>query len=263
VDSFYVPVAGGRVYVEVAGVGSVVVLIHDGLLHRETWDAQFSAFARTRRVARWDRRGYGLSDQPGVEYSSVDDLAQVIRSVSDSPVTLVGCSSGGLVSVRCALDYPELVQALVLVAPSVPGLEPTKHALTRGGPGLPARDAPVEDRIAYWCETDRWLVAPVNVEARRRLRELLEANPHNLRPKAHLDRSLVQPVLARLGHITVPTLVVAGELDIPEVHAQCGAVAASVPDARRVVLTGSGHLPRLEVPDAFNATLAGFLSAVS
>jgi pimeloyl-ACP methyl ester carboxylesterase len=100
----------GGVFCETAWTdrsGPAMVLTHDGLLHRETWDAQFRAFADRYRVARWDRRGYGRSPAPRAPYSSVDDLVAVIRSISDGPATLVGCSFGGLsaYAFMCRLAY--------------------------------------------------------------------------------------------------------------------------------------------------------------
>jgi 3-oxoadipate enol-lactonase len=149
----------GGIFVETAGSGPAIVLTHDGLLHRETWDAQFGAFAEHYRVARWDRRGYGRSARPDSSYSSIEDLAQVVRSVSDGPVTLVGCSFGGLVSLHCALDHPQLVAALVLVGPIVSGLGLSEHFLSRGGRAL-AQDAPVAERIDYWTHTALAVAAP-------------------------------------------------------------------------------------------------------
>ncbi|HET8661664.1 MAG TPA: alpha/beta hydrolase [Micromonosporaceae bacterium] len=248
---------------EVAGSGPPVVLTHDGLLHSESWDAQLGAFAAAGyRVARWDRRGYGRSPRPTAPFSSVEDLAAVVRSVSDTPATLVGCSYGGFLSVQCTLDHPELVAALVLVGPVVSGLPFSEHFDTRGGRGIPAFDAPVTEQIAYWSGTDPWFVAPANTAARQRLHELLSANPHNLRLPLELERRPQLPALPRLGEVAVPTLVVAGEHDIPDVHAHCGAIQAAVSGARRVVLPGSGHLPQLEVPEAFNRVVLGFLAEV-
>jgi 3-oxoadipate enol-lactonase len=115
-----------------------VVLSHDGLLHSESWDAQFGALAAGHRVARWDRRGYGRSPRPAAPFSSVEDLAAVVRALSDEPATLVGCSFGGFFSLQCALDHPRLVAALVLVGPVVTGLPLSEHFLTRGGRPRPA-----------------------------------------------------------------------------------------------------------------------------
>jgi 3-oxoadipate enol-lactonase len=267
VDGGHVAVdGGGTVFCEVAGAGGsgpAIVLTHDALLHRETWDPQFTRFAEhdRYRVARWDRRGYGRSAQPHAPYSSVDDLARVVRSVSDTPATLVGCSFGGLVSLHCALDHPRLVAALVLVGPVVSGLGYSEHFMTRGGRGVPAVDAPVEDEIEYWSRSDPWFVAPGNAGVRQRLGALLAANPHNLRRPAGLERRPETPALALLGQISVPTLIVVGEGDIPDVHAHCGAIQAGIPGASRVVLPGSGHLPHLEVPDAFNRVVLEFIDS--
>jgi 3-oxoadipate enol-lactonase len=121
----------------------------------------------------------------------------------------MGCSSGGLLSLQCALEHPELVAALVLVGPIVSGLGFTEHLTSRGGRRA-GRDFTTAEEIEYWSSTDPWFTAPPNTGARDRLRALLTANPNNLRPKAHLERAYESPALPRLGQITVPTLIIAG-----------------------------------------------------
>jgi pimeloyl-ACP methyl ester carboxylesterase len=248
------------IHCDVTGSGTPVVLTHDGLLHRESWDAQIERFATLFRAVRWDRRGYGRTARPAEPYSSVADLAAVVRSTSDGPAALVGSSFGGYFSLQCALDHPELVAALVLVGPVITGLPLSQHFLTRAG-RLPAPDTAAEAQIAYWSETDPWYAAASSTTARARVRELLTACPQNLRPPLELERPAEQPALPRLGEIAVPTLIVTGEHDIPDVHAHSGAIEAGIPGARRVVLAGSGHVPHLEVPDAFNQVVVDFLMA--
>lgn len=246
-----------------AGSGPTIVLTHDGLVHHEGWDDQFADFTKDHRVARWDRRGYGRSAEAETKYSSADDLAVVARLVSGVPVTLVGSSFGGLVSLVCTLDNPDLVTALVLVGPIVSGYGFSEHFLTRGGRDLPPTDAPVEQQIAYWTRTDPWFVASGNVTARQRVRTLLSANPHNFRSKKGLEQVLARPAVGRLGDVRVPTLIIVGEGDIPDVHAHCGVIEAGIPDARRVVLPGCGHSPPIEAPHAFNATVRQFLARLA
>lgn len=248
-------------HVETAGSGAPVVLTHDGLLHSESWDAQFDVLAAKHRVARWDRRGYGRSPRPSAPFSSVEDLASLVRAVSDEPAALVGCSYGGLLSLYCAVEYPDLVSALVLVGSLVSGLPLSEHFHNRGGRGMPDFEAPVDEQTAYWAHDDPWFVAPANTGARQRLYDLLTANPQNLRLPLELERRPDWPVLPRLGTIGVPTLIVVGEQDIADVHAHSGAIEAAIPGARRVVIAGSGHVPHLETPDAFNAVVLPFLAA--
>jgi 3-oxoadipate enol-lactonase len=261
VDACRLPVDGGdAVFCEVTGHGPPLVLTHDAFLHRESWDAQFGSLSGSYRVVRWDRRGYGWSDEPRAPYASDDDLARVVASLTEPPAVLVGCSNGGLLSLQCALAHPELVAALVLVGPIVSGLSFTEHFTSRGGrraAGVLTAAAEIE----YWSSTDTWFTAPANGGARDRLRALLSANPNNLRPKEHLERAYDSPVLARLDQIAVPTLIIAGEHDIADVHAHCGAIEAAIAGARRLVLPGSGHLPHFEVPGEFNAAVLGFLTA--
>lgn len=261
VDACSLPVdGGGAVFCEVTGHGPPVVLTHDALLHRETWDAQFESFSRSYRVVRWDRRGYGRSDEPRAQYAGDDDLARVVASLTEPPAVLIGCSNGGLLSLLCALKHPELVAALVLVGPIVSGLGFTGHFTSRGGRRAGDVRTAAEE-IEYWSSTDPWFTAPANSGARNRLRALLSANPNNLRPKEHLEQAFESPVLGRLGQITVPTLIIAGEHDIADVHAHCGAIEAAIPGARRLVLPGSGHLAHFEMPSEFNTAVLGFLAA--
>jgi len=261
VDTCRLPVDGGdAVFCEVTGHGPPLALTHDGILHRETWDAQFEALSRSYRVVRWDRRGYGRSDEPRAPYASDDDLARVIASLTEPPTILMGCSNGGLLSLQCALKFPDLIAALVLVGPIVSGLGFTEHFTSRGGRRA-GGDLTTAEEIEYWSSTDPWVTAPPNTGARDRLRALLTANPNNLRPKEHLERAYESPALPRLGQITVPTLIIAGEHDIADVHAHCGAIEAGIRDARRLVLPNSGHLPHFELPSEFNTAVLGFLTA--
>jgi 3-oxoadipate enol-lactonase len=246
-------------HAQVTGNGPPVVLTHDGLTHSEGWDAQVAAWSTDHRVASWDRRGYGRSPRPTAQYSSIDDLAAVVRAASDGPAALVGCSFGSLVTLHCALEHPELVSKLVLVGPLLSGLPLSEHFLTRGGRGVPAPDAPDAEQIEYWSGVDPWFVAPTSTAARERLRALLTANPQNLHPPVELER-LPEPALPRLGEIAVPTLIVVGEGDIADVHAAAGALEAGIRGATRVVLAGSGHLPHVEVPEAFNRVVHDFLT---
>ena len=260
VEACRLPVDGGdAVFCEVTGHGPPLVPTHDAFLHRESWDAQFEPLSRSYRVVRWDRRGYGRSDERGAPYASDEDLARVVTSLTEPPAILMGCSNGGLLSLQCALEHPELVAALVLVGPIVSGLGFTEHFTSRGG-RRPGGVLTAAEETEYWSSTDPWLTAPANTGARARLRALLTANPNNLRPKEHLERAYESPALARLGHIAVPTLIIAGEHDIADVHAHCGAIAAGIPGATRLVLPGSGHLPHLEVPGEFNTAVLGFLA---
>ena len=256
----FVAVDHGRLYVEEFGEGYPLVFIHDGLAHREVWDAQVAAFALHYRVIRYDRRGYGRSDAPDSVYSNVDDLDAVVTARGIDRAVLVGSSAGGGLVIDYALAHPERVEALVLSGPVVSGIGYTLHNMKRAYTNFSTDPAAQVER---WS-ADPYAIAPGNDVARARLKDLLTAYPQNLDlGKGALHRDPERPALGRLGEIHVPTLLLTGEHDIPDVHAHMGAIEAGIPGARRVVLEDAGHLCYLEQPEAFNAAVREFLSLIS
>jgi 3-oxoadipate enol-lactonase len=67
------------------------------------------------------------------------------------------------------------------------------------------------------------------------------------------------PVTERLREIRVPTLVVLGAEDVPDVALIADVLEAGIPDTRRETIAGAAHLPSLERPDELNALLLDFL----
>ena len=262
VESGYVEVEGGRIFFEAAGEGPAVVMIHDGLLHRETWNAQFDEFAANHRMIRWDTRGYGRSDKPTVAFRHLDDVYALMKALAVERASLVGCSSGSLTAIEFAVEHPDMVSSLVLVGPIVSGFGFSEHFRTRGDRGMPDGDAPADQRIEYWTATDPWAMAPESTAARKSMKTLMVENPQNLTGSGSFARWPGFSSLGRLPEIGVPTLIVVGESDMPDVHAHAGVNQAGIEGSTRVVLTNSGHLAHFEVPDTFNPLVLEFLEAI-
>lgn len=255
-----VTVPGGRLAYEVSGTGPDVVLIHDGLLPSATWDEQVGPFSRRFRVVRYDRRGYGSSETTTRDYSHVDDLLAVLDHAGVAKAALVGCSAGGALALDFALAHPERVTSLVLVGPILSGFGFTEHFVrrnaTNAAPGLMREDDAAS--VDRWA-TDPFLTDARNVEARRRLKELLVRYPQSATRKVLHSARPDPDSRSRLGEVKVPLLLVTGASDVPDVHAHIGAIASGVRHAERVVIAQAGHLPQLEQPAEFNARVLEFL----
>jgi pimeloyl-ACP methyl ester carboxylesterase len=259
-NSGFCEVNGGNIYYEVFGEGFPLVMIHDGLVHSEVWDAQVTAFSGQYRIIRYDRRGYGKSEQPTAPYSNIEDLFTLLISHNVDHAIIMGSSAGGGLAIDFALTHPEMVEALILAGPVINGLGYSFHFSHRGYANYnPDLDTKVENWI-----NDKYSVATGNPDARKRVRELLKANPHNLdNGKYQFIELPDQAALDRLSEIKVPTLLVNSDGDIPDVHAHAGAIEAGIKGTRRVVISGGGHLIYLEQPEAFNAEVGEFLSIIS
>ena len=122
--------------------------------------------------------------------------------------------------------------------------------------GKPLEKGDVKGAIAA-ATKDKYLTAPGSDAARKRMAGILLAKPQDLtHPELELS---VKPALPRLGEIHIPTLLLVGDADIPDVHAHAGAIEAGIPRARRVVINDAGHLMYLEKPAEFSRIVIEFL----
>src|SRR6516164_2847950 len=254
----FLEVDGAKLYYEECGSAPhAVVLVHDGVLHSAAWDDVWLDFCKHFHTIRYDRRGYGRSPVANHGYYATDDLAAVLRHLKLERVAIVGSSHGGEISINFTLDHPEMVGQLVLVGAVVGGMPYTEHFLERGDVlGKPLEKGNIKGAIAAAAK-DKYLIAPGNDAAKKRMAEILSANPQDLtHPELELP---VKPALPRLGEIHIPTLLLVGDADIPDVHAHAGAIEAGVPRARRVVISDAGHLMYLEKPAEVSRIVIEFL----
>jgi 3-oxoadipate enol-lactonase len=257
----YLDGGGAKIYYETRGSGPALVLVHDGLLHREVWKEQWETYAKNYRVIRHDRRGYGRSEAAKQPYSEIEDLHALLSHLRVSRAAFIGSPAGSGLVMEYALAHPEAIERLILVGPVVGGLSFSDHFNNRNRENF----RPLAERndmagtIASWAR-DPYIIAGNNEAARRRMQELLTQNPQNIAHPYNFTKSPPRPTLVRLGEISAPTLIIVGEADIPDVHAHAGAIQAGIPKAKRMVLSGTGHLPYLERPDAFNAPVLRFLA---
>jgi 3-oxoadipate enol-lactonase len=254
----FVEVDGATLYYEECGSApQAVVLVHDGVLDSTAWDDVWPEFCKHCHTIRYDRRGYGRSPAATSGYYATDDLAAILRHLKLKRVAIVGSSHGGEISINFTLGHPEMVEQVVLVGAVVGGMPYTKHFLERGDVlGKPLEKGDVKGAIAAAAQ-DKYLTAAGSSGARNRMAEILSASPQDL---THAELELpVKPALPRLGEIHVPTLLLVGDADIPDIHAHAGAIEAGIPRARRVVIADVGHLMYLEKPAEFSHTVIEFL----
>jgi pimeloyl-ACP methyl ester carboxylesterase len=260
VDSGYSSVEGEKLFYEMAGEGADIVLLHDGLVHREVWDGQFRELAKNFRVMRYDRRGYGKSSNPKVPFSNIEDLNQLFIQLKIDSAIVCGMSAGGGIAIDFCLRYPKKVTALVLVGAVVSGYGYSSHMLSRGGRiSLEQLLADPKKFIAYFGSEDPYTISSENIQAREKFLRLLEANPINVTiDKFKFQKPRDRLAVKFLSEINVPTLVLVGEHDIPDVHAHSGVIEVGIPNAKREVISKAGHLVPLEQPEAFNAAVLTF-----
>ncbi|HSG28923.1 MAG TPA: alpha/beta fold hydrolase [Candidatus Krumholzibacterium sp.] len=261
VQTGFMDVEGGKLYYEIAGEGDeYIVLVHDGLVHSAVWDNQFSVFSEMYRVVRYDRRGYGSSPMPEGSYSNIEDLLQVFTTLDIEKAALFGMSAGGGLVIDFTLAHPEKVSSLVVVGAVVSGFSYSEHMLTRGGRLTAADYGKREELMEYLIKEDPYEIAPQNEDVRKDLWKLMEGYPQNIDfTKNRLAAPPQRPAFGNMNEIQVPTLIVVGEFDIPDVLVHAGAIESGIPSAQRVIIREAGHLVPLEQPETFNEQVILFL----
>ncbi len=257
----FAPVTGTQLAYEVCGQGSPLVLIHGGLLDRRMWDEQVPAFAASFQVIRYDVRGYGQSLMPKVSYSDAQDLSELLSFLGIQKATVLGLSLGSALALDFTLQYTDMVETLLLAAPSISGYIVATAEMKQRWQALSSAVA-AHDRARLF---DLWANDPMMPQAQeypaaqQRYRELLSEYSfvHYFSPG--LQQPLVPGAAERLAEVQVPTLIIVGDRDTEEVSTVAELLAAGIATSRKVVVPGVRHMLNMEQPEEFNCSVLEFL----
>jgi 3-oxoadipate enol-lactonase len=255
--------------VEQLGAGPPFVMVHGFTGARDDFADHAPRVAEAATVVTFDHRGHGESDKPAtVEAYTLDrlvaDTLAVVDALGFERFTLLGHSMGGMVARRLALQWPERVGALVLMDTS-PGMPPSIDPDLAEAAAALALEGDMTLLRAVLDEADT-LGSAADQRVRRERAgyvEFCERKWAQITPASYagLLRAIVHQddQLAEMTSIVCPTLVLVGAEDthfVPAAHA----MAATLPDARLVVVPDAGHSPQFENPDAYFDALDEFLS---
>jgi 2-hydroxy-6-oxonona-2,4-dienedioate hydrolase len=269
-QSGYVQVDGGKVYYEIGGEGDTLVLSHAGFVDSGMWDSQWAEFTRHYRVIRYDMRGYGKSDPLQGPISRRDDLYHLLKAHGVERAHLLGCSMSGEIVIDFALEHPEMVSSLIPVSAVPSGFEmkgdPPPHLLEMMSAVQQGDISKASElQIRIWVDGPFREPAQVNTMIRQRAAEMnliavkngtfIKADSQPLNP-------LNPPAATRLKEIRVPTLIIAGALDHPEILRAADVMAGEIKGAKKVILADAAHVPNMEKPEEFNRAVLGFLRAL-
>jgi pimeloyl-ACP methyl ester carboxylesterase len=268
-----VQVAGRSVnYVELGSDRSEppVVFVHGLGGAWQNWLENLRRTARERRVFALDLPGFGRSEMPQREISisgygrCVDEFCERLEL---GAVALVGNSMGGFVAAEVAIQFPQRVERLALV--SAAGITVTN---------LRRRPVQTWGRVAaalgsYGAANTR--VAVVRPRVRHLALALVVRHPTRLRAdlcweQIHasggpgfmdaLDALTDYDFRDRLGEISCPTLLVWGTDDMLVPVNDADEFERRIPNARKILMRDTGHVPMLERPVTFNNCLMEFLA---
>lgn len=251
-------------YVETVGSGPDIVLLHGWGMHAGVWEDVVEALADDYRVTVMDLPGYGYSR--GLQTGhTLRDLSQAVATAAPPRAIWVGWSLGGLITQRLAIDVPERVARLVLVASSPCFVERPdwSHAME------PEILSQFGDNLTsdYRTALNRFLALEVhdseNAPQQLRLLRAIVFQHGDPDPGALADGLAIlqtEDLRGELNKITCPTLLLMGRRDVLVPSSAGAAMTKLMPHARLHVFERAGHALFLSHLNEFVSQLRGFLN---
>ena len=261
----YAELDGLRVHYHDVGQGPVVLFLHGsgpGASGHSNFKLNYPAFAEAGfRCLVPDTLGFGFSDKPTDQPYTLERMVGVTRALLDhleiERCVVVGNSMGGAMSIRLALDCPERVERLVLMAPG--GLESRETYMAMrgirrmikaifGGGGL--------TRESLRKVFELQLFNPDDIDDAT-LDERLEAAADQ--PPEVTSTMRIPDQTELLGDLSCPVLGFWGVDDQFCPVSGAMKLATRVSDCRVTLLSGCGHWVMVERTELFNRRSVEFL----
>jgi pimeloyl-ACP methyl ester carboxylesterase len=252
----------GRIAYDVEGDGPLIVLVPGmGDLRGAYRYLAPQLIAAGYRVATSDLRGHGDSDAEFATYGDVataGDITALVETLG-GPAVVVGNSMGAGAAVYAAAERPDLISGLVLVGPFV--RDPKVSTFTR-----------ILMRVAMatpWAALSWKSYAPKLYSGHKPedldsyLSEVIASvrRPGYTKAFSLTTRTSHAPAAARLGELSVPTLVVMGERDpdFPDPKAEADWIATTL-SGTVVMVPEAGHYPQSQQPEIVSGAITAFLA---
>lgn len=263
----FVQVNGCDIHYEVSGEGKPLILVHGTGADAQSFEDMIPLLNKDFKVYAYDMRGFGETVRPAeVPLSDslwADDLAGLMRELGLERAAIAGWSLGGIVTMKFALVYPQMVSQLVLIGSASP--LPSATPMDRSGfemrRKLAEAGASIEEIVEKTFEFSKGAYSPYIVEnkpeALEKLRQTLLRND----PKSYADvikatRSDFGP---QLGEIRQPTLIIVGEDDARTPVEMSAGLNKAIPDSYMKILENCGHFYSFEQPEETCQIMRNFL----
>jgi pimeloyl-ACP methyl ester carboxylesterase len=268
-----VEIRGRRVnYVDI-GEGDMppVIFIHGLAGCWQNWLENIPRLAQERRCLALDLPGFARSEMPSHKITISgygDTVVEFARSVGvEEPADLIGNSMGGFIAAEIGINHADFAHRIVLCSAAGisitnlkrrPLLTFARIAAATTNAALARREALVkrprlrQNILAYVFRH------PSRVDADLAYQLTLGAGSPGFVPA--LDALTDYDFRDRLEDVKVPVLLVWGREDNLVPVQDADEFERRIPDARKVILEDTGHVPMLERPETFNHLVAEFLA---
>ena len=264
---------GVALSVHESGRGYPLLFLHEWAGNYRSWKGQVQYLSQKYHCVTFDARGYPPSDVPADPgaYSqdrAVADAIDVLDSLSIERAHVIGLSMGGYCALHLGLRHPERVTALVVASVGY-GAHPERQAAFRRECHDMSASILAEGMEHF---AERYASGPARIPLKAKdpagWGEFTSILSQNSRTGMAMTMRGVQSgrpslydMTAELHLLTLPTLLLVGDLDVEAVE-PTKMLARTIPSATLSVLPRTGHTINLEEPARFNQLAEDFLDTI-
>jgi pimeloyl-ACP methyl ester carboxylesterase len=268
-ESLFVEVDGANLHLVMKGKGRPVVLIHGNPGSCQDWSRLYAPISSRYRAIAFDRPGHGHSDRPNHRPITVEVQAEMLNAALthvevERPI-VVGHSWGGSLALVYALQFPDAISGVVLLAPAAYESDDGVSFLSKL-PGWPV----IGDVLNFLFTPllGPWLVRTDIAKAfapdpvpKKYLRHVLAEWTRPKKVKWYsVDDALLNESLPKFADlypdIKVPVVVVTGDADqIVPAEQNAERLYHALPNAHLNLLPKTGHQIPFTRPEAVLAAI--------
>lgn len=241
------------------GRGEPVVLVHGLADDHRAWRWVVAPLMLTRRVILYDFRGHGesaLGAADGTLAQLGDDLVGLLDALGIARATVAGFSLGGTIAMRAAIDHPDRIEALALVGTSSRVNRVAREWYEARADMVDRADSALRntlDEDTHDVYRNRPDQIPDGLTIRRQSTTDPRGYANACRAMASLNEA---PLDDELSAITVPTVVLAGDVDQHCPPRAAEIIAERIAHSTLAVLADTGHPLPVERPTEVASAIA-------
>jgi pimeloyl-ACP methyl ester carboxylesterase len=278
-DSKFIEINNVNIHYKESGTGDkTFILLHPFGGSTYSWREVMDDFSEYGRVIAYDRPAFGLTERPMPEdwvenpygmKANIEILKSLLDEFGIEKAILVGNSAGGGVAVAFALEYPERVKQLILVAPGVGGGYGTQFPSW----ALPIMWTPQMRHVAPLLTRDYQESLPRTIERgwfdQTRLTDEIKQTHLNVLKINNWDRAFYELTFSPaypelrglLPELKVKAYIIAGAEDVLIRAWYFEAIVTEIPEAQLTFIPQCGHVPQEECPTEFMQVVQNYLQS--
>ncbi len=263
-DMGYLELDNARIYYEIYGEGSPLLLIAGLASDSQSWQSILEGLSKNHQVIIYDNRTTGrtTSSESDLTLSIMaNDAVKLLDHLKIDKAAIAGHSMGGIVGMRVASKYPDRVNKLIIAASPLRISDRNRILFDDLGTML---DEGISKR-RWFRNLFYWIFTPGFFNDTQLVDSALDyavdyPNPQSdegFRMQVHAINDFDGTDICR--EIQCPTLVVAGRLDIIFPIGDCRELSEAIPNATLHVIEGAAHSIHSEKPLEFVKAVEDFL----